>query len=141
MKFFESAYEKLVENESSLGGLIELSLCHNDFSGRNILVRTEHDKLTFTGLVDFELAYPSNIESDILKMLLKTYRNGISKYYLNGYLSENDRVFSSRGRKEYYMLAMCLDICSWSREKDRIYFNEAVEIINLVLNGSVDIVF
>ncbi len=140
-ELFIEALKKMKYLESKIRGDFEISFCHNDFSGRNIIVEEVNNQLFFSGLIDFELYKPGNIENDISKMLIKTYKEGFSKYYFEGYISVNDKVFSTKYRKEYYMLAACFDICRWARTIDRAYYNEALEIMILVLNDKIDEIF
>lgn len=135
---FIKAFKRIKYLESKIDGDFEISLCHNDFSGRNIIVEAIDHQLFFSGLIDFELYKPSNIENDISKMIIKTYQKGFSKYYFEGYLSINDKVFSTKYRKEYYLLAACFDICRWARTIDRAYYDEALEIIILILNDEIE---
>jgi len=140
-ELFIKAFKKMKALESKIYGGFEISLCHNDFSGRNIIVEEVDHQLEFSGLIDFELYKPSNIENDIVKMMIKTYKKGLSKYYFEGYLSINEKVFTTKVRKEYYMLATSFDICRWSRTIDRAYYNDALEIIMLVLNDKINEIF
>jgi tRNA A-37 threonylcarbamoyl transferase component Bud32 len=135
---FTKAFKRLKFLESKVHGDFEISLCHNDFSGRNIIVEAIDNQLFFSGLIDFELYKPSNIENDISKIIIKTYQKGFSKYYFEGYLSINDKVFSTKYRKEYYLLAACFDICRWARIIDRTYYDEALEMMRLILKNEVN---
>lgn len=135
------AYEKMVLLESKIIGAVDISLCHNDFSDRNIIVEIENNELKYSGLIDFELSQPRNIENDIVKMIIKTYKKELSKYYFEGYLSENNKVFTTQASKEYNLLVACFDICRWARKLDKDYYDEAIEIIRLVLDGSANKVF
>ncbi|HKL42595.1 MAG TPA: aminoglycoside phosphotransferase family protein [Clostridia bacterium] len=138
---FLEAYKKMKRLESAILGDLKISLCHNDLSARNIIVKDNLDSLKLTGFIDFELSHTSNIENDIVKMLIKTHKKDLSKHYFEGYLSENTEVFIISERKEYYVLVACFDICRWARKLDRAYFDDAIEIIKLILKGNVDKVF
>jgi tRNA A-37 threonylcarbamoyl transferase component Bud32 len=138
---FLAAYKKMKNLESAILGELEISLCHNDLSGRNIIVKDNSDSLKLAGFIDFELSNASNIENDIVKMLIKTHKKGLSKHYFEGYLSENEKVFRISERKEYYVLVACFDICRWSRKLDRAFFDEAIGIMKLILKGNINKMF
>lgn len=126
---FKKAYENMLNLEQHLGGYITLSICHNDFSPRNILVKKRGEQWGITGLIDFELSHPSCTDSDMTQMIFKHYKDGLAKEYIAGYKSEKRKKVKLKKRLEYYLYALSLEICSWSKGRDDTYYQQAVEVM------------
>ncbi len=129
-ELFVQSYNEMKQLEETLTGANIFSLCHNDFSERNILVEKKNEHWEITGLIDFELAYPSCPDSDIAKMVFENYTSKYLIYYLKGYCSVSNIDELDWNRLKYYLYALCLEICSWSRDKDRSYYNRSVKLLS-----------
>lgn len=125
------AIEKIRNSYHILDCIRESRLRHNDFDGRNILVKNDHGKWMMSGILDFEQSTPGNIETDIAwlyhKYFLenKEYERCFLKGY-NEYFTLQEQFYDRLG---FYLLCMGLIICSWSFEIAPEYYNEGLKLI------------
>lgn len=127
-----NAYAKMLEKELLLDCCKKFSICHNDYSERNIIVNIDNKDLRITGIIDFELSYPSSIESDVSRTLFAIYFSEYKEDYLKGYKSIIKLNGNFDKLLDYYLLAMGLEVCSWSYDKDKSYYDYALKILHVV---------
>jgi len=128
-KLFKAGYSKMISLEDSLNSVSSFSLCHNDFSDRNILVEETDKDIKIVGLIDFELSYPSDTESDLAKMLIKNYFNNDIGSFISGYRTNVKLSNNFDDKHKYYLLSLCLEICSWSKDRAYDYYRQAVDVL------------
>lgn len=124
-KIFYDTFEKIEENYFKVvnSDISQITYCHNDYGIRNLI----ENKKNYI-LIDFENGYFSERELDIANVLLDYYDNEEFKdCFLSGY--EKDRTLLNLEKINFYMLLKCIDICSWSKEKDFNYFSQAREVL------------
>ena len=98
-----------------------LCLCHNDFSIRNVMYDSKRKKYC---LIDFESAYYAEPEFDFARVLLDLKPCHLDNCFLDGYYSGSERKNDSEKTKIYLLLKI-IEICSWSYERAREYFDQA----------------
>lgn len=130
---FTEGYSKMVSLEDSLLSVSTFTLCHKDFSDRNILVEKAGDDIKIVGIIDFELSYPGDAESDLTQMVLKNYFNKDIQHYLAGYRHNSELSKNFNDKHKYYLISLCLEICSWSRESAYDFYKQAVDVLEQVV--------
>jgi len=126
---FKLGYAKMVGVEDTLLSVNRFSLCHNDFSDRNILVNRSGNNIEIVGIIDFELSYPSDVESDLTKMVLKNYFNKDINLFISGYRNNSGLSEDFGDRHKYYLISLCLEICSWAINNAYDYYKQAVNVL------------
>ncbi|SCY60374.1 aminoglycoside phosphotransferase family protein [Alkaliphilus peptidifermentans] len=126
---FKLGYSKMVDLEDALSSVNMFSLCHNDFSDRNILVDRSGNDIKIVGIIDFELSYPSDPESDLTKMVLKNYFNKDINLFISGYRKNLDLSEDFENKHKYYLISLCLEICSWARNNAYDFYKQAVDVL------------
>lgn len=133
-KLFLLAAEKLKSLEYTINDCNVLSLCHNDFVCRNILVQNRNSELEITGIIDFERCYPSDPESDLSPIFLEIYMKKEMEYFLRGY-TEICTLSNKFDKKiKYYLIAFCLEVCSWSYKVAPDYYEKSKKMIQFLIN-------
>lgn len=130
---FRLAQERLLRLENTLTAPIRYSLCHNDFNERNILVQHKQGEWKVVGIIDFESAYPSDGESDLARVLFDIYEQEDMMIYLDSYSKCRELSPSFYEKLDYYLIALCVDICSWSYLKANNYYNRSVLLLERLL--------
>lgn len=126
---FKAGYSKMISLEKSLACVNSFSLCHNDFSDRNILVKALGDDIEIIGLIDFELSYPRDAEADLTQMLLKNYFNKDKNSFILGYRKTSELSDNFDDKHRYYLISLCLEICSWAHEIAYDFYQQAVDVL------------
>lgn len=134
-ELFKESYNKLIDFERYIDEPTSFSLCHNDFSERNILVK-KNSKNTWeiSGIVDFEMSYPNDPESDLARMLIYNYFKSSKSSYLNGYTSHRKVTKNFYEKNIYYLLALCLEVSSWAFKSAPDYYNLAKNVLTDLIN-------
>lgn len=127
----KKAYKKMLEYEKYFTVPDEFCLCHNDFSERNILYDPNKGKVT--GVIDFERAYPSDPETDLLKMVFKNFDTRNLEDYLASYSSVRPLSDNFQSKLLYLLFAFCFEIASWAKKLDINYYNQAIKLLNKIL--------
>lgn len=126
---FKAGYSKMVSLEDSLTSVSSFSLCHNDLSDRNVLIEQSGDDIKIVGFIDFELSYPSDAESDLTKMVLKNYFNRDIDCFISGYQKQSKLSDHFEDKHKYYLISLCLEICSWAHGKAHDFYQQAVAVL------------
>lgn len=132
-KLFKAGYSKMLSLEDSLTSISSFSVCHNDFSDRNVLIEKHGDDIRIVGLIDFELSYPGDPESDVTKMVVKNYFNKDIDSFIAGYRKNSNPSDNFEEKHKYYLIALCLEICSWAHDNARDFFKQAVAVLEQVV--------
>lgn len=126
---FKLGYSKMIDLEDTLSSVDTFSICHNDFSDRNILVARSGNDIKIVGIIDFELSYPSDPESDLTKMVLKNYFNNDINLFISGYRKNLDLSEDFENKHKYYLISLSLEICAWARKNAYDYYKQAVNVL------------
>lgn len=108
-------------------------LRHNDFDGRNILVKKNGNKWELSGVIDFEQSTPGNIDMDIAGMYSKyfldnkNYEQAFLKGY-NEYWQLSEEFYS---RLDFYLLCIGINICSWAYTLAPEYYNDGIRLVSM----------
>lgn len=132
-KLFKAGYSKMLSLEDSLTSVNSFSVCHNDFSDRNVLVEKRGGDIKIVGLIDFELSYPGDPESDVTKMIVKNYFSKDIESFIAGYRKNSNPSANFEEKHRYYLIALCLEICSWAHDNARDFFKQAVDVLEQVV--------
>jgi Predicted aminoglycoside phosphotransferase len=130
------AVQRVRDNYHLIEGIHEYRLCHNDFDGRNILVKEDGDVWDICGIIDFEQSMPGNIELDIAGLYQKYFLDdsSLEKEFFstyNQYISFDMEFYS---RLEFYLLCRAIGICSWTYKRVPGYYREGVDLIDRIVN-------
>lgn len=130
-KLLKEAIDIIRENYNIIKSIEESRLCHNDFDGRNILVKKHNQQWELNGIIDFEQSIPGNIEIDIANLYVKYFLENPSyeKAFFKGY---NKHYHLNEGfykRLDFYKLCIGLDICSWAFEQAQDYYKKGIDLI------------
>lgn len=132
---FVDAFEKLMTLEHTATQCQQFSLCHHDFGFRNVLVERANDKWLVSGIIDFEMSFPADPESDLAGMLLQTYFTDERRWYVDGYQEVRRLSPGFQCKIRYYLIALCLEVCSWSYEREPSYYCQAIDVLNDLLSA------
>lgn len=102
-----------------------LSLCHNDYSLRNVLYSREQGKYV---LIDFEQAKFAEVEKDFSRVLIELIPHHLEDEFLKGY--EERGMTCDMEKVKIYLFLKIIEICSWAFEREREYFEEAFSILS-----------
>jgi len=126
---FKLGYTKMVDLEDTLLSVNTFSLCHNDFSDRNILIERSGNDIKIVGIIDFELSYPSDAECDLTKMVIKNYFSKDINLFISGYRKNSDLSEGFEDKHKYYLVSLCLEICSWANKNAYDFYEQAVKVL------------
>lgn len=112
-------------------------LCHNDFSLRNILYDTALDTYS---LIDFESGMLGQHEADFARVLLDLMPQGYADEFLNGYYKKNDIFVRDNKKIRIQLLYKIVEICSWSYERARSYYDNTFIVLKSLYDPSNSII-
>lgn len=116
----------IIFNKNIIRNNGELTICHNDFNIRNILLNEKDGQFS---LIDFETAFIGEKESDLVLILIDNYGNSNKKAFFKGYY-KNDNLYEKYEEKiNLYLLIKCIEICSWAYTRANDYYNKAFNTI------------
>lgn len=112
---------------------LQYTLCHRDFCLRNIL----YDSLNNTfGLIDFEMSYNGQPESDFARIILQLLQEGdFLCDFLAGYYNTNRELKKDNNIIRKYLLIKIIEICSWSFERAPAYYQNTVDILRQIIKS------
>ncbi|MCI8791438.1 MAG: aminoglycoside phosphotransferase family protein [Eubacterium sp.] len=125
-EIFENVFS-IIEQWFSKKGSTEptyLSLCHNDYSLRNVLYNEKHGKYV---LIDFEQSEFAEVEKDFSRVLIELIPHHLEDKFIKGY-AEFGMTYDMEKVKIYLFLKI-IEICSWSFEREREYFEDAFSVL------------
>lgn len=103
-----------------------LTLCHHDFSLRNILYDASLKKF---GLIDFEMGFYTEAESDFTRLLLDLIPQGYDDDFFNGYFKESVIITRDDKNIYVYLLLKLVEICSWSFVRANDHYTDAFTLL------------
>ncbi|MEG1257214.1 aminoglycoside phosphotransferase family protein [Clostridium sp.] len=129
------AIDKIRSNYELINSEIQPRLVHGDFDGRNILVRRNNDSYKICGIIDFEGAYPRNVEQDFSSLYYRYLLEDkeLETSFLKGY---NKYLGIDKGFKErlyVYLLTFGVGNCSWAYVQAPDYYYGNVEFLRRLI--------
>ncbi|MEG2289010.1 MAG: aminoglycoside phosphotransferase family protein [Clostridium sp.] len=137
-EIISKAIDEIRSNYELINSDVEPRLVHGDFDGRNILVRRNNDTYEVSGVIDFETAYPRNVEQDFSSLYYRYFLDDkeLEASFLRGY---NKYLNIDRGFKEriyVYLLTFGVGNCSWAYVQATDYYYGNVEFLKRLIKDS-----
>ncbi|WP_300347899.1 aminoglycoside phosphotransferase family protein [Clostridium sp.] len=130
-----SIMEEIRKNFEELFSIERFRFTHNDFDGRNVLVKSEKGVYIVQAIIDFEQSYPDDYCNDLANLYFKYFMENkdYEKAFLHGY-----NKYMTLDNKFYdilriYLMLMIVEHCSWSYEKANDYYMENIEFLKRFL--------
>jgi Ser/Thr protein kinase RdoA (MazF antagonist) len=129
------------DNYHKLNIDIQPRLMHNDFDGRNILVKEDNGVYKISGVIDFEGCYPNNAEENLVQLYFryflenKEYENA----FFNGYEKYLHLDSSCKERLNIYFLCFVIGNCTWAYNQAPDYYNDNIKFLKKLLSKEVKI--
>ncbi|MTI68791.1 MAG: aminoglycoside phosphotransferase family protein [Firmicutes bacterium] len=125
------AAKKLRDNYHLIDNISVSRLSHNDFDGRNVLVKKTDEKWKLSGVLDFEQCIPWDKDQDIATLYHKYFLK--SKEYKEAFYRGYNKYFNDKDiNKEkinFYLLYNGLVICSWTYDVVNEYYKEGIKLL------------
>ena len=141
LTLLKEAENRLKSMYSILDEVSKATLCHNDFSPRNILVSEIDDKYYLKAIIDFEQSIPIDIDKELVQVYLPLIENDkvLAERFKSGY-EEFGRINLSKLdlKRDFYNLHMGLGICAWAKEVNYEYYLEGMKILEETVNRLMD---
>lgn len=118
------AIEIIRNNYKKLNIDVEARLVHNDFDGRNILVKEENGQYRLSGIIDFEGSYPGNVEENLVQLYYRYFLDN-EEYEIAFFKGYNKHINLDRGFTErlyIYFLCFVVGNCSWAYTQAPDYY-------------------
>jgi aminoglycoside phosphotransferase (APT) family kinase protein len=130
-----NAIETIRDNYDKLKIKIEARLVHNDFDGRNILVKKDHEIYRLSGVIDFECSYPGNAEENLVQLYYRYFLDNkdYEKAFFKGYEKYLDIDQEFHDRLFIYLLCFIVGNCSWSYIQAPDYYNDNIRFLMKIL--------
>ncbi|MBS7527387.1 aminoglycoside phosphotransferase family protein [Fusibacter paucivorans] len=143
-KLFQEAIGRTRKAYNTIETLDEVTLCHRDLDGRNILIgvnesqsvpdnkATSYQLITF---LDFEKCVRFNPHYDIINLYRKYFYKApaLIKPFFEGYDKLRTRGEQYDIAFEFNLLRMGLDIASWSHHVSKCYYDETVDFLETMM--------
>lgn len=109
----------------------EARLCHNDFDGRNVLVKRQGDNWVVSAVIDFEGCGAGYKDEDLLNLYQKYFihNSDLEKAFLKGYSKFSYIEDDFYEVIDYLLFCQGLGICSWAHYQAPDYYWEGIELI------------
>lgn len=132
------AIKKIEQNLDLLDDVTEARLTHFDFSPRNIFISKNNNKRELAAVLDYELCRPWDKNSDFSHLILRDFPDNpdIEEAFFKGYLEFSSLDASFHHTLDFYMLNLCITVCSWAEEIAPVYYETALNKIIKLLNES-----
>ena len=123
-------------NLELLDSVKEFSFCHNDYDGRNILVRRSEEKWVISAILDYERSMYMDRTSDFCLIHLNNFYfdDTYKEDFYSGYTSILELKKDFDRYLEYYLLVHCLKMYSWSESVAPELFKKSYIIINDIIS-------
>jgi aminoglycoside phosphotransferase (APT) family kinase protein len=110
-------------------------LTHGDFDGRNILVKKDISEYRLSGIIDFEVCYPDNIEKDFIGLYYKYFLGNqhVEREFLKGYKKYLDIDSNFHDRLYIQLLCFVIGNCSWAYMQARDYYEDNIIFLKKIL--------
>lgn len=129
----DKAVIKIRNNYHILDDIKESRLRHNDFDGRNILVKQKGGEWALTAVIDFEQSMPGNIDMDIAGLYHKYFLDNTDyeKAFFRGYNEYRKVSPGFYDRLGFYLLCIGVTICSWTYGPAPDYYKEGLRLVRM----------
>lgn len=130
-----NAIKIIRNNYEKLNIKTEARLIHNDFDGRNILVKKDNEGYKLSGIIDFEVSYPDNTEKNFVQLYYRYFLN--NKDYESAFFKGYEKylcIDSDFDERLYiYLLSFIVGNCSWSYIQAPDYYNDNMKFLRNIL--------
>lgn len=134
---FINAINIIRDNYEKLNIKAEVKLVHNDFDGRNILVKKDNEVYELSGIIDFEVSYPDTTERNLVQLYYRYFLDNkdYEDAFFKGYGKYLDIDADFNDRLYIYLLCFVVDFIAhpigvgmFSDEQFEQWINEAKNI-------------
>lgn len=127
----EKAYKELGHLYKRLNKNVRSTICHRDYSYRNMIVAKHQDEIQLKGIVDFEHCQIDDPAIDFNTLYQYDMINdpAMEEAFFKGYERYMSKPDDFTDRKKYYMLNLGLHTCSWSYETAPDFYRRGVRIL------------
>lgn len=131
-----NAIEIIRDNYEKFNIKIEARLMHNDFDGRNILVKENSGVYKLSGIIDFEGSYPGNADENLIQLYYRYFLDNkhYEKAFFKGYKKYINESNKFNERLNIYLLCFIVGNCSWSYIQALDYYKDNIEFLKKILN-------
>ncbi len=130
---------KMIHNNLSLLDHVkEARLTHFDYSPRNIFIAKSDGKRQLKAVLDFELCRPWDKNADFTHLMLRDFPENpkLETAFFKGYLEFSSLDSSFHKTIDFYMLTLCVNVCSWAQEIAPSYYELAYQkLLKLLLES------
>lgn len=137
LTLLREAENQLKSMYSLLDEVNKVTLCHNDFGPRNILVGEIDGRYYLKAIIDFEQSLPTDIDKVLVQVYLPLMENDkvLAESFKSGYEQFGNISLSKLSlKKDFYNLHMGLGICAWAKRKDYEYYLKGIKILEETMN-------
>ena len=98
----------------------------------------EGDKRVLKAVLDYELCRPWDKNADFCHLFLKSFPGNpeLEEAFFKGYNEFSSLDASFDKTFDFYMLNLCISVCSWAKETAPEYYNKALNKLKFILNES-----
>jgi aminoglycoside phosphotransferase (APT) family kinase protein len=130
-----NAIKAIRDNYDKLEIKTEARIVHNDFDGRNILVKKDNGIYRLSGVIDFEGSYPGNAEENLVQLYYRYFLDNKSyeNAFFNGYSKYLNLDIGFYDRLYIYFLCFVVGNCSWSYIQAPDYYNDNITFLKKIL--------
>jgi aminoglycoside phosphotransferase (APT) family kinase protein len=130
--------KKIQQNLFLLDSVKEARLTHFDFSPRNTFISKENDKRVLSAILDYELCRPWDKNSDLCHLILRDFpdNSDFEEAFFRGYREHSTLDHHFHYTLDFYMLNLCLSVCSWAETIAPAYYELALNKIIKLINES-----
>lgn len=135
VKLFEKAFDELQRFYQILNPNIKSTICHRDFSYRNMIVEQKGNHMILKGVIDFEhcqIDDPS-IDFNTLYQYDMINNSRMEEAFFKGYEQHMKKPQDFELRKKYYMLNLGLHTCSWSYQLAPDFYKKGIEMLESMI--------
>lgn len=130
-----NAIKTIRDNYDKLEIKTEARIVHNDFDGRNILVKKNSEIYKLSGVIDFEGSYPGNAEENLVQLYYRYFLDNkiYENAFFNGYRKYLYLDIGFYDRLHIYLLCLVVGNCSWSYIQAPDYYNDNITFLKKIL--------
>jgi aminoglycoside phosphotransferase (APT) family kinase protein len=134
-KLLKESIEIIRNNYERLNIDVEAKLVHNDFDGRNLLIRKENGVYRLSGVIDFEGCYPNNPEENLVQLYYRYFLDNkdYEKAFFKGYNRYINLDSGFHERLHIYLLCFPVVNCSWSYIQAPDYYKDNIRFLENIL--------